>query len=106
VYKRNLYVEKITPFLGRPVVKVITGMRRSGKSCLVRLLMDKLVADGVKRRQIVYVDKQYRPVKHPTEFRSQLPVNELKELCIVVDFNLDPDSFHCLADVTKRLSAV
>jgi hypothetical protein len=58
VYKRNLYVEKITPFLGRPVVKVITGMRRSGKSCLVRLLMDKLVADGVKREQIVYVDKE------------------------------------------------
>ncbi|MBU4201313.1 MAG: ATP-binding protein [Verrucomicrobia bacterium] len=58
VYKRNLYVQKIAPFLGKPVVKVITGMRRSGKSCLVRLLIDKLVADGVRREQIVYVDKE------------------------------------------------
>jgi predicted AAA+ superfamily ATPase len=33
-------------------------MRRSGKSCLVRLLMDKLVAEGVDRERIVYVDKE------------------------------------------------
>ena len=58
MYKRNLYVQKIAPFLGKPVVKVITGMRRSGKSCLVRLLIDKLAADGVRREQIVYVDKE------------------------------------------------
>ncbi|MEI7947847.1 MAG: ATP-binding protein [bacterium] len=58
MYKRNLYVKQIEPFLGKPVVKVITGMRRSGKSCLVRLLMDKLVADGVRREKIIYVDKE------------------------------------------------
>ena len=58
MYKRNLYIRKITPFLGKPVVKVITGMRRSGKSCLVRLLIDKLMADGVNRGQIVYIDKE------------------------------------------------
>lgn len=58
MYKRNVYLERIAPFLGKPVVKVITGMRRSGKSCLVRLLMEKLVADGVPRAQIVYIDKE------------------------------------------------
>ena len=40
------------------MVKVITGMRRAGKSCLVRLLMEKLIAGGVRREQIVYVDKE------------------------------------------------
>lgn len=49
---------KIAPFLGKPVVKVITGMRRSGKSCLIRLLIEKLVRDGVRREQIIYVDKE------------------------------------------------
>lgn len=58
MYKRNHYLKKIAPFMGKPVVKVITGMRRSGKSCLVRLLIDKLVADGVRREQIIYVDKE------------------------------------------------
>lgn len=58
MYKRNLYLDKIEPFLSKPAVKVITGMRRSGKSCLVRLLIDKLVTDGVRREQIVYVNKE------------------------------------------------
>ncbi len=58
MYKRNLYLKQIEPFLGNSVVKVITGMRRSGKSCLVRLLMNKLVANGVQPEQIVYVNKE------------------------------------------------
>jgi hypothetical protein len=32
VYKRNLYLDRIGPFLGKPVAKILTGMRRSGKS--------------------------------------------------------------------------
>jgi len=58
LYSRNQYLKKIEPFLGKPVVKVITGMRRAGKSCLVRMLIDKLVADGIRREQIIYVDKE------------------------------------------------
>ncbi len=58
VYKRNLYIERIAPFLGKPLIKVLTGMRRSGKSCIVRLLIEKLVAEGTPRNRIVYVDKE------------------------------------------------
>ena len=58
MYKRNTYLRKIRPFLDAPVVKVITGMRRSGKSCLVRLLIEELVAGGVGRERIVYIDKE------------------------------------------------
>ena len=58
MYSRNQYVSQIEPFLNKPVVKVITGMRRAGKSCLVRLLIEKLVAEGVRHDQIIYVDKE------------------------------------------------
>lgn len=58
VNTRNLYIRRIEPFVGKPVVKVITGMRRAGKSCLVRLLIEKLVAEGTPRERIVYVDKE------------------------------------------------
>ncbi len=58
MYSRNIYLEKLVPFLGKPVVKVITGMRRAGKSCLVRLLIDKLLSEGVLREHIVYIDKE------------------------------------------------
>lgn len=58
MYARNDYIRDISPFIGKPVVKVITGMRRSGKSCLVRLLIEKLRHTGVPGAQIVYVDKE------------------------------------------------
>ena len=40
--KRELYMERIRPFIGKDVVKVITGLRRSGKSVLLNLLRDEI----------------------------------------------------------------
>ena len=40
--KRELYMERIRPFIGKDIVKVITGLRRSGKSVLLNLLRDEI----------------------------------------------------------------
>ena len=40
--KRELYLKKIRPFIGTDVVKVITGMRRSGKSVLLEQIQAEL----------------------------------------------------------------
>jgi len=40
--KRELYINQIRPFIGKDVVKVITGLRRSGKSVLLDLLKDEI----------------------------------------------------------------
>ncbi|MDR2863162.1 MAG: ATP-binding protein [Puniceicoccales bacterium] len=58
VYTRNDYFATVAPFLGTPVIKVLTGMRRSGKSFLLRQILAQLRADGVPARNIVYVDKE------------------------------------------------
>ena len=39
---RELYLKKIRPFVGTDVIKVITGMRRSGKSVLLELIQAEL----------------------------------------------------------------
>jgi len=39
---RELYMEQIRPFIGKDVVKVITGLRRSGKSVLLDLLREEI----------------------------------------------------------------
>ena len=39
---RKYYLEKIQPYLGKPVVKAITGLRRVGKSVFVRQLIEHL----------------------------------------------------------------
>lgn len=55
---RKYYLDKIRPYLGKPIVKAITGLRRVGKSVFVRQLIDALRQSGVPERQIVYIDKE------------------------------------------------
>lgn len=45
-YKRRIYLERILPFMGAPMIKVITGMRRTGKSVLLRQVDELLRERG------------------------------------------------------------
>lgn len=55
---RNLYLRNILPFIGKPVVKVITGIRRCGKSTLMNQLIDELNQQGVAEDHIIYINKE------------------------------------------------
>ncbi|HKK34641.1 MAG TPA: ATP-binding protein [Desulfomicrobiaceae bacterium] len=57
-HKRDVYLERITPFLGTPVIKVLVGMRRVGKSCLLQLLKEKIIAEGTPPENVLFVDKE------------------------------------------------
>ncbi|MCL2304672.1 MAG: ATP-binding protein [Planctomycetaceae bacterium] len=50
------YLRKIKPFIDKPVVKVLTGMRRVGKSCLLELLQAELLASGIDEKRIVFLN--------------------------------------------------
>jgi len=58
VHSRNFYLQRLRPFLGRPVVKILTGMRRVGKSCLLRLLRDDMVGRGMPAENVLFIDKE------------------------------------------------
>ncbi len=45
--KREQYMKRIHPFIGGDLIKVITGMRRAGKSVMLELIKDELRAMGV-----------------------------------------------------------
>lgn len=54
---RREYLEKLERYRDRPdIVKVITGMRRSGKSTLLKQYMDVLEKDGVDKSRIIYLN--------------------------------------------------
>lgn len=51
--KRETYLQKIRPFINTDLIKVMTGMRRCGKSVMLELIKQELLASGVSRQQII-----------------------------------------------------
>ena len=52
IKQRKDYIEKIKPFVDKPIIKILTGIRRSGKSTIMLMLIDELKKTGVKENQI------------------------------------------------------
>ena len=54
--KRSLYLNRILPFVGKDVIKIVTGIRRSGKSTLLQQVHDELIANGVAPEQTLSIN--------------------------------------------------
>ncbi len=67
LYKRENYLKKIRGFYGDTgMIKVITGVRRCGKSCLMETIANELKENGIPKDNIIYLnlDKRgYRNIK-------------------------------------------
>ena len=44
--ERELYMKRIRPFIGNELLKVLTGIRRSGKSVMLELIKKELIKQG------------------------------------------------------------
>jgi len=55
--RRDMYLDRIAPFIDKPVIKVITGIRRCGKSTFLKLLINELETEGVDPADILYINK-------------------------------------------------
>lgn len=63
-YKRENYLRKIRGFYDDTgIIKVITGVRRCGKSCLMATIAEELRGRNIDERQIVYLDLDRRPYR-------------------------------------------
>lgn len=54
--ERELYMKQIRPYIDKPFVKVLTGIRRCGKSSILMLLRDELLKKGASPENILYVN--------------------------------------------------
>lgn len=52
---RELYMSRIRPFIGNELIKVLIGIRRSGKSVMLDLIQRELVASGVNEDQFISI---------------------------------------------------
>lgn len=77
--ERSNYLEKLKAFRDKDLIKVVTGVRRCGKSTLFDLFIDYLKTDGVQESQIIKVnlenpDYAFTDYKALYDFvRSKLP---------------------------------
>jgi len=66
LYRREIYLRKIRGFYhDTDVIKVITGVRRCGKSSLLEMVKDELETSGVNPKNIIFIDlddKKYRKI--------------------------------------------
>ncbi len=54
--KRELYLEQLRPFIDKPLIKVLTGIRRSGKSAILMMLKGELTQRGISDKNIIYIN--------------------------------------------------
>ncbi len=56
--RRPEYIAKIDPYIGKDIIKIIVGQRRVGKSYLLFQIMDELLKRGVRKADIIYINKE------------------------------------------------
>jgi len=110
--RRDLYLSQLIEFIDKPFIKVITGIRRSGKSAILSLLKEELLRKGIGEENIIHInfesfefseideaDKLYQYVKTKIagKERCYVLLDEIQEVrswekavdAFLVDFNAD-----------------
>ena len=54
--KRELYMSRIRPFIGTDLIKVMTGIRRCGKSVMLELIQQEITESGVSSTQFISIN--------------------------------------------------
>lgn len=54
--KRETYMNRIRPFMNNDLIKVLTGIRRSGKSVMLELIKEELLSSGVDSKQFISIN--------------------------------------------------
>ena len=63
IIKRERYIERLKSLRDKKIIKVITGVRRCGKSTLMAMFQQELMQSGVKKRQIININFEDHRIK-------------------------------------------
>lgn len=88
--KRTLYLDKIKEFIDKPFIKVISGIRRSGKSSILLLLKDEILHRGAQEQQILLINFEsfnYSEIKTSEQLYTYIKqqINPGKKSYILLD---------------------
>ena len=80
--KREMYMKRIRPFIGTDLIKVMTGIRRCGKSVMLDLIKTELVESGINPAQFISInfeDLNYAHLQTATALHEDI-TNRAKEI--------------------------
>ncbi|MGN0312725.1 MAG: ATP-binding protein [Lachnospiraceae bacterium] len=75
VYPREKYLARIRPFFDSDIIKVITGIRRCGKSFILRGIMNELCSKGIDESMIIYLpldSRGFKGIKTPEQLEEKI----------------------------------
>ncbi len=87
IYKREDYLKKIRAFYKDDMIKVITGIRRCGKSYLLKSIIQELLENGVQEKDIIYIELDKKEYKN---------INSSDQLEKIIDEKIIDDEFKYL----------
>ena len=73
--KRELWLKKIRPFYENELIKVLIGIRRSGKSIILKQIKDELLTNGVDSDHIIFInfeDLDFSFIKNETDLHNYI----------------------------------
>ena len=69
--KRESYLSQIRPFMNQTeLIKVIIGVRRSGKSIMLKLIQNELIESGVSEEQIISINLEDLEYEELTDYKK------------------------------------
>ena len=65
---RSEYLERLRNLRHKKLIKIVTGIRRCGKSTVLEMFRDELLSTGIKKEQIIFInfeDFEYKSLRNP-----------------------------------------
>ena len=56
IIKREYYLEKLRSLRDKQIIKILTGVRRCGKSTLLQMFIDEIKSQGVNEDEIISIN--------------------------------------------------
>lgn len=94
---RERYSKQIIPFIDSPLIKIITGIRRSGKSCVLQMLRETIKDRNVSEDKIIYIN---------LESFSFLEINTAQKLYVYVQNKITSTSkYYLFIDEVQEINS-
>ena len=68
--KREMYLKRIREFYDSDLIKILVGIRRCGKSVILRQIIDELKEKGIKEDHIIYINFEFIEFEELTDYKK------------------------------------